>query len=269
MFFKKENIEYKLKNDFFTYGDKVINFSDINAIYTQGTTHFTNSVYEKTNLDTTLVIQDSQNIKLTANSRDMQKYKTLSDLSESIEASRYKRLQVEYLKNSHLVFSVISGEFELVFEDGKLFVKYVKSKRPNSVEFEVKSIKHLQNSLLLKGLVENENISLGSISDKTLFILLAGKTVEYIMPSENSTIKREATLWKYFYIITTVFGINGLAEIWFKTSLFRHTEPIATLSLIAGILLGVVIITSPMYWLVHKLNVRKVQKESDFLAGRE
>jgi hypothetical protein len=52
-------------------------------------------------------------------------------------------------------------------------------------------------------------------------------------------------------------------------SLLRHTQFFEIISGISGILLGVMIVTTPMMLLVSKLNMRKFQREDDFLAGRE
>lgn len=81
--------------------------------------------------------------------------------------------------------------------------------------------------------------------------------------------KKESKFWLYFKVLFVLFGINGLSEIWFDTSLLRHIDFFAVISGISGILLGVMIITTPMVFLAHKLNMRKFQREDDFLAGRE
>ncbi len=75
--------------------------------------------------------------------------------------------------------------------------------------------------------------------------------------------------WKYLWGIAILFGINGLSEILFNVSLLRHTQPFETISLLSGMMLGIWIMTAPIYFLVHKLNERNLQQENDFLAGRE
>ena len=81
--------------------------------------------------------------------------------------------------------------------------------------------------------------------------------------------KKESKYLYYFKVLFVLFGINGLSEIWFKTSILRDVEFFAVISGISGILLGVMIVTTPMIFLVNKLNMRKFQREDDFLAGRE
>ena len=81
--------------------------------------------------------------------------------------------------------------------------------------------------------------------------------------------KKRSKFWLYLKVLFVLFGINGLSEIWFDTSLLRYIDFFAVISGISGILLGVMIITTPMYFLAHKLNMRKFQREDDLLAGRE
>jgi hypothetical protein len=81
--------------------------------------------------------------------------------------------------------------------------------------------------------------------------------------------KKESKYWLYFKVVFVLFGINGLSEIFFDMSLLRHAQFFKILSGISGILLGVMIVTTPMVLLVSKLNMRKFQREDDYLAGRE
>ncbi len=81
--------------------------------------------------------------------------------------------------------------------------------------------------------------------------------------------KKESKYLYYFKVLFVLFGINGLSEIWFNTSLLRDVDFFAVISGISGILLGVMIVTTPMVFLANKLNIRKFQREDDFLAGRE
>jgi len=75
--------------------------------------------------------------------------------------------------------------------------------------------------------------------------------------------------WKYLWSAVILFGINGLSEMLFNISLLSHTQPFESISLLFGMMLGIWIITAPIYFLLHKHNERKVQRENDFLAGRE
>ena len=100
---------------------------------------------------------------------------------------------------------------------------------------------------------------------------LAQESVEYITPFETMHKKLlfKMKMHKYFMVLFIPFGLNGFSQLWFQTSFFHHTEPIRTLSLIAGMLLSLWIITAPLKMLIAKLNERKLQRESDFLAGKK
>lgn len=81
--------------------------------------------------------------------------------------------------------------------------------------------------------------------------------------------KERSKFWLYFKVLFVLLGINGLSEIWFDTSFLRYIDFFAVISGISGILLGVMIITTPMVFLANMINMRKLQREDDFLAGRE
>lgn len=93
---------------------------------------------------------------------------------------------------------------------------------------------------------------------------IASAGIPYPLPS-----KKESKYWLYIKILFVLFGINGLSEIWFNTSLLRHVDFFAVISGISAILLSVMIVTTPIIFLANKLNMRKFQREDDFLAGRE
>jgi len=271
MFFKKNNFHYECGNEFFTFNNEKVEFSNINAIYLKGTFYTTNSVYEKTDTVLTLRFQDIHEIELKADTRDLEEYKKLVELREAISANRYKKLHNEYLKNKTLVFSFKNDEYTLIFENKKLFVKYNKVKRPNSTDFEVKTIEQDGYIIKLKCDGEEEISSLWFISDEELFVRLAQEVVKYLTPFEvmQKKLLFKMKMYKYFTILFIPFGLNGFSQLWFQTSFFHHTEPIRTLSDIAGMLLSLWIIIAPVKMLIVKLNERKLQRESDFLAGRE
>ena len=270
-FFKKERFTYTPQDDFFTYNDDKIHFEDINAIYSKDIEHSLNSVYEKRELIVTLQLQNAQELQLQADTNELEKYKMLSELQEAVLSYRYKKLHFKYLQEGKLLFPTKQDEYSLLFKDKKLYVKYNRSKRVNSVDFEVKSIKQDGFMLELKGEGENEITNSWFICDFDLFSKLATESVEFITPFESMIKRRvfELKLYRYFMLIFIPFGLNGIGELFFKTSLFKHTQPISTLSLIAGMLLTIGLITMPMYIVVDKLNARKKELQSAALAGRK
>jgi hypothetical protein len=270
-FFKKDKFTYTPQDDFFTFNDEKIDFEDINAIYSRDIEHSLNSVYEKRELVVTLQLQNVQELQLQADTNELEQYKILSELQEAVIAYRYKKLHLKYLQEGKLLFLTKQDEYSLLFEDKKLFVKYNKAKRVNSVDFEVKSIKQEGFMLKLKGEGEEEITNSWFISDFDLFSKLATESVEFITPFEFMIKRRlfEAKFYRYFMLIFIPFGLNGIGELFFKTSLFCHTQPIATLSLIAGMLLAIGLLTMPMYIVVDKLNARKKELQGAALAGRK
>lgn len=82
-------------------------------------------------------------------------------------------------------------------------------------------------------------------------------------------VQRKATFWKYFWIVFTPFALNGMGSLWFDYSFFSDIDFINMPSEIAGMLLSIWILTSPMHYFVYKSNARKFQRESDFLAQTE
>jgi len=268
--FKKDTFSYKNKEEFFTYNDEKIPFKDINAIYQKDIEHSTNSVYERRELELTLDAKEKQ-IILKADTNDLDKYSELSELQTSIISYRYKKLHLAYLQEDSILFSLKNDEYKLLIEGKKLFVKFNKTKRPNSIDFEVKIMKQDGAILELKGETKEETSSLWFISDRDLFLKLAPECVEYITPFETM-MKRmvfQTKLKKYAMILFIPFGLNGLSEFFFDSSLLRNIFPFDILSFIAGLYLWIIIILSPFYYFVDWQNGRKKQMQDDALAGRK
>ena len=196
----------------------------------------------------------------------MQGFILLSNLYEELVKFRAKQISAAFKEEKRVVFQTLNSELELLFEKRLLRVVYSKEKRSNSKDFEVKEITEISNYLTLKGESEDESIVSFMISDSTLFRALANSLIGLKMAEHT---KGEAIFLKYFKILFLIFAINGMGELWFKTSFFRHTEPIETLSLIAGMLLSIGIITAPMYWVVDKVNAKKIKKEAAAFRGEE
>jgi hypothetical protein len=201
----------------------------------------------------------------------LDKYKELSELQGAIVEFRTQKLRNTYKQKDTIMFDLKNGEYKLLIEGKKLFVKFNKTKRPSSVDFEVKTMKQDGAMLELRGESEEEVSSLWFISDRDLFLKLASECVEYITPFDTMMKKMllQAKIKKYALMLFIPFGLNGLSEYFFDTSLLRHSEPFHILSGIAGLFLWVVIITTPFYYFTNWVNGRKQQMQSDLLAGRE
>ena len=266
MFFKKDIMNYNKSDDFFILNDKKIEFFTINAIYLQATSYSTNSVYEKRDTLITIRLENDTEIVLKADTRDLEEYKNLENLRESITSYRYKQLHRKYLQNDTISFCLKNDEYSLVFRDKKLFVEFNRVKRPRSIDFQVIIIEQNQQILKLKGLDEKEIISFWFISDTELFVKLAESLVEYITAYETMQKKAlfNAKIYKYFMMFCIPFGLNGMSEMFFDNSLFPNIESIQNLSLLAGILLWITILTAPFSIFVNKVNFNKHQRENNF-----
>jgi len=269
--FKKNKFLFHQKDTFFILNNEKINFSDIDAIYSKDIEHSLNRVYEKRELIVSLQLKNLIEVELQADTKELEKYKILSELQEAIVIYRNKKLEIEFFQNGKILFHTKQDEYILLLENKKLFVQYNRTKRVNSIDFEVETMRQDGVELELKGEGEKELTNTWFISDHALFIKLASEFVAFVTPFESMQKRAilEAKLYKYFMVFFIPFGINGIGELFFQISLFRHTEPIATLSLISGMLLAIALITMPMYIVVDKLNARKKEIQNASLVGRK
>jgi len=260
MFFSKkdETLAFTKDNHFFLFGKEKIAFEDVESLYERGVANYTNSVYEKKDLYLTLVLKDKRRVELKADTKDMEAFILLNTLHSELSSYRAK----EDIK----LFQTLNDELKLVFENDKFRVLFSKSKRPNSTDFMVEQVSEISNYFLLEGEGFDERIVASTLSDSSLFTLLSGARLA--LPYSSYT-QKELTFLKYFKIIFFIFALNGIGELWFKISFFSNTEPIETLSLMAGMALSLGIITAPMYWLVDKLNVKKIRREEAQLRGKD
>ena len=260
MFFSKkdETLAFTKDNHFFLFGKEKIAFEDVESLYERGVANYTNSVYEKKDLYLTLVLKDKRRVELKADTKDMEAFILLNTLHSELSSYRTKQ--------DIKLFQTLNDELKLVFENDKFRVLFSKSKRPNSTDFVVEQVSEISNYFLLEGEGFDERIVASTLSDSSLFTLLSGARLA--LPYSPYT-QKELTFLKYFKIIFFIFALNGIGELWFKTSFFSNTEPIETLSLMAGMALSLGIITAPMYWLVDKLNVKKIRREEAQLRGKD
>jgi len=84
MFFKKKKeFIYDETNNYFTYGDRQINFEDIDEIVPNNTKRYINGVYQHREKITFLKVKDEK-IILTAKTSNLEKYKQLTKLTNAI-----------------------------------------------------------------------------------------------------------------------------------------------------------------------------------------
>jgi len=81
--------------------------------------------------------------------------------------------------------------------------------------------------------------------------------------------KSTSSKYNYLWLLLLPFALNGMSEMFFDTSIFKDNSIISGISMLSGMMLSIWIVTAPMYWFVHKINMRKLQREDDFVQGRE
>jgi len=142
---------------------------------------------------------------------------------------------------------------------------------------EYKNSVYLQRELVVELEFSEGGLRLNANTKNIEQFKLLGELVDdikrflFVAPQERwneGNLEQKPNRWKYLWGVVIFFGINGLSEILFNVSFFKHTQPFEVISLLAGMMLGIWIMTAPIYFLLHKLNERKVQRENDFLAGR-
>jgi len=268
MFFSKKDttLAFTQGEDFFHYAGEKVAFNTVMSLYDRGVANFTNSVYEKRDLYITLIFNDDERLELKADTQDMQAFILLSNLYEELVNFRAKKITTAFKEEKKMIFRTLNSELRLVFEKETLRVVYSKAKRRHSKDFEVKEITQISHYFSLKGESEDESVVSWMISDTTLFRVLAN-TLVGVRVAEHT--KGEEIFLKYFKILFVIFGINGMSELWLKTSFFSHTQMIEIPSLIAGMLLSLWIFLSPMHWLVSKLNSKRMRREAAELRGED
>lgn len=269
MFFSKEDktLLYTKDDTFFKYGDETILFDKVVDLYESSVANYTNAAYEKRELYVSVILDISQKKELRADSVDMDGFIVLNNLYEALLNYRTKNLVAEFAREGKLAFKTSNDEMKFVFEDEKLKVIFNKSKRSNSKDFFVDEIIQISNYYSISGEGENEKIPFDLISYKALFRAMSAESVGFSFAQHT---KGEALFLKYFKVVFVIFGLNGMGELWFETSLFSHTEPIETLSLVAGMILSLALfVFAPLYWVADKLNAKKLKYEDAQLRGED
>lgn len=252
---KKRVIDFHRGNDYFKDDENIIKFEDIRAFYHQETKQLTNSVYEGNELTFTLYLKNQSKpyiIKIDSNKKD--KYRQIYNLSHEIATFRVKKILEEFEEKS--IEFLTLNDFKLILsKENILKIEYLNNK--NHYEpFTVKSVKMQKNLLVF----ENENgrkesVFANSISDIALFLQLISKESYFFDESQN-IYEKEKKLYFFMMGLLVVFGLNGYFEFCCMENDF--VDVISSLSMI---MLGVVVLTSPVFWFVRKYNDKKMEEE--------
>jgi hypothetical protein len=257
---KKRVISFENGSDYFKDDENIIKFGDIISYYHQETKQFTNSVYEGNELNFTLFLKNQTKpyiIKIDSNKKD--KYKQIYNLSHEIASFRSKNILKEFEENKFVEFGTLN-DFKLILsKENILKIKYLNNK--NHYEpFVVYKVKIQKNLLILES--ENgrkESIFANNISDIALFLELISKE-SYFFDESQKIYKKEKKLYFFMIGLLVVFGLNGYFEF-----CCMENDFIDVVSSLSMILLGVVVLTSPVFWFVRKWNDKKMEEERDNL----
>ena len=257
---KKRVISFEKETDYFKDDETIIKLEDIIAFYHQETMQLTNSVYEGTKLKFTLFLKNQIKpyiIEIDSNKKD--KYKQIYNLSYEIATFRTKNILKEFEEKEVIEFLTLNDFKFILSKDNSLKLHYLGNK--NHYEpFVVHKVKMKKNLLIFQSQNKRqETISANSISDIALFIKLISK--EHYFEDESQKIyKKEKKLYFVMMGLLVIFGLNGYFDFCCMDNHF-----IDVVSSLSMIMLGVVIFTSPAFFLAKKYNDKKIQEERDNL----
>ena len=256
---KKRVISFESGSDYFKDNETIIKFEDIISYYHQETMQLTNSVYEGNELKFTLYLKNQAKpyiIKIDSNKKD--KYKQIYNLSYEIATIRAKNILKEFEEGS-VEFQTLN-DFKLVLSKQNILeLQYLGNK--NYYEpFVVKSVKMQKNFLIFESeKARKESAFANNISDIALFLELISKE-NYFIDESQKIYKKERKLYLFMMGLLVIFGLNGYFDFCCMDNHF-----IDVVSSLSMIMLGVVIFTSPAFFLAKKYNDKKIQEERDNL----
>ena len=253
---KKRVISFEKGSDYFKDDEQIIKFEDITAFYHQETMQLTNSVYEGNELKFTLHLKNLIKpyiIKIDSNKKD--KYKQIYNLSYEIATFRTKSILKKFEKNEAVEFMTLNNFKLILSKDNILKLEYLGDK--NHYEpFVVNKVKMQKNLLIFQSQDKREEmIYTNSISDVALFLQLIS-TQNYFIDESQKIYKKEKKIYFFMMGLLVIFGLNGYFEFCCMDNDF-----IDVISSLSMIMLGVVILTSPLFWFVSKWNERKIKDE--------
>lgn len=264
MFLNKDSIQKRLlcfeqHTTYFEDDAKRIAFEDCTAYFHEEVRQVTNGVYEGTSLKLTLYLKDSpQPYALEIDSNKQEKYKTVYQISHAIAAYRTKALLEKIQEQQTVVFETLNG---LVFTYANGVVRFCVKSGPEHEDFyEAQTIRLQKNSLVCQSKGKRASVLLQRVSDGVLFVHLVA-SLPCFKDESHAKIRRERWLYAIFMGLLVLFGLNG-----FFAFCCMEAGIIKGISELCRVLLGVVLLVSPAYWLVGKSNEKKMKKEHDALC---
>ncbi|MDD2652227.1 MAG: hypothetical protein PHX44_04165 [Sulfurimonas sp.] len=255
---KKRAIRFDEANDYFEDDGRTIRFEDILSFYHQEIMQVTNSVYEGTKLVFTLYLKNDTKpyiVEIDSNKED--KYKTIYTISNAIARYRAKKILANLQNGQGEVFETLR-DFNLSFENGVLELCYTKNR------FAVQKVKLQKNLLVLEcedG--SKETLYANSISDIGIFLQIVS-TKDFFSDETDTIKKRDDKAYFVLMALMAFFGINGFFDI-----CCMQNDVLEGVSRLSQVMLGVFIMTAPVFWLSSKSNYKKMKKEMDSLMQKE
>ena len=253
-------IVYHDKDTHFTDDGTEISFDSIRAYYKRIVSYYSSHIYEGKRLNVDLFLDGKEKVYNLAISTDhIEKYKIVNTLNDAIAEYRLKKYLDLYEETKKVVFQTKFDDYDLVIDGDGVEVVY-KNKKAHKGSFHVEKIYHYQGYTTFVSEKKKVQISSALISDSSIFLAMAQNIVEVNYWS-NPPIKIEKYLWGAFL----AFGLNGIVEYSFQVSLLDNIGWIKTLSKLSAILLGIALLSAPVYLLADKFNQRKLRKEAEEL----
>lgn len=259
---KKRTILFDEGNEYFRDDAEIFSFEDITAFFHQETAQMTNGVYEGTRLLFTLIFKNRvKPYIIEIDSNKEAKYKLIYTLSNSIAHFRAKEILENVESGKMLLFQTLR-DVKLVYENGMLELHYTNKKSHHEPLF-VTKVQLKKNLLIFENKDgDEEALYANTISDIATFLQLI-VTKPFFSDLTDEINKRDAKLYVVLISAILILGLNGYFELCCMQNKF--VDMASTLSML---LLWILLIVSPFYWVIGKSNAKKVDKERHSIVAK-
>ncbi|WP_300675199.1 hypothetical protein [Desulfoluna sp.] len=249
---RKKKVTYQAGKDFFRDKNGMIPFDEIDAFFVSSVNHYTNSVYEGHEYTLTLGLKGTGSYYvLEASTPRKASYEVLCTLHDALKAHMSRRLQGAREAGVAVVFPTYQKKYHIVLENNRLRVSYLTG---NGCSFEVQKIIQSHDGLWLDLVGDGRKVTVfhESLSNSHVFTTMARE----MMPFELKP-KSAVSLWVHRFGVALV--LLGSLNKWLR--LYEGGLFEACVSTFSAIILGVWLMTAPFFWLVGRLNEKKMRKD--------
>ncbi len=262
MFFDSDSLKtrkllYRQGEDRFFIDGKTVLFAEVSAFYRVLTEHYVNQFYQGTCLRVELWFMDGRTEEIyEVDSKHQDHYRLLHYLAAAIETFRRQQLEGIYRSGKEVGFdlqgnakSISLKESDLLFDNARVeALRFSQWNGSTEIEF------------ILPG--RTVTIATTAISDSVLFVDLVRQVVPISVKPPS---RRAVWLNRAFWLFVLCFGVNG----WLDESalaLWMDNPVVEVLSVVAKILLLLVIVLRPVFWLVGRVNNKVKTRERERLS---